>query len=265
MGFRPAVLLALVLAAALGLVAERLAGPAGPWRGAASAAGAEAVASHLDAHAGLVTALARHFQEWEALVPEALERSLRVFGERFPALRRLLVADREGRVVAAFDTGARVGAERRLVGALDPSPGRLKALVARRATYREPVVEAGSVDRLELAAPILAPDGTLRGYAAADLEVRPLCERLARLGAQAGVAIGLLDGGGRAVCPEGRGAPRLADRVPTTAGMTLWLRPPLWRLVALPAALLALALVALIIVLARRPKPQPPADASPST
>jgi len=241
---RPAALLALVVAAALGLVAERLTGPAGPWRSSARAAGAEAVANHLDAHAGLVTGLARHFQEWEALVPEALERSLRVFGERFPALRRLLVADRDGRILAAFDTGASVGAERRLVGALDPSPGRLKALVARRATYREPVVEAGTVDRLELGAPILASDGTLRGYAAADLEVRSLCERLARLEARSGVAVGLLDAQGRAVCPEGRSAPRLSERVPTAAGMTLWLRPPLWRLFAGPGLLVILGLVA---------------------
>ena len=260
MGFRPAVLLALVLAAALGLVAERLTGPAGPWRSTARAAGAEAVSTHLDAHAGLVTGLARHFQEWEALVPEALERSLRVFGERFPAVRRLLVADRDGRVVAAFDTGASVGAERRLVGALDPSPGRLKALVARRATYREPVVEAGTVDRLELGAPILAPDGSLRGYAAADLEVRSLCERLARLEAQSGVAIGLLDASGRTVCPEGRGAPRLSERVPTAAGMTLGLRPPLWRLAAAPAVLVVLALIAGAFLLGRRTKPRASSD-----
>jgi hypothetical protein len=260
MGFRPAVLLALVLAAALGLVAERLTGSAGQWRATARAASAEIVANHFEAHAGLVTGLARHFQEWEALVPEALERSLRVFGERFPALRRLLVADREGRVVAAFDTGARVGAERKLVGALDPSPGRLKALVARRAVYREAVVEAGTVDRLELGAPILAPDGTLRGYAAADLEVRSLCERLARLEAQSGLAIGLLDAQGGGVCPEGRGAPRLSDRVPTAAGMTLWLRPPLWRLFALPGILVVLALACGAALLARRPEPPPATD-----
>jgi hypothetical protein len=265
MGRRPVLALALVVAVAVGLAADRLTGPGSGWRSAARAAGAEAVTNHLEAHADVVTGLARHFQEWEALVPEALERSLRVFGERFPALRRLLVADREGRVVAAFDTGAAVGAERRLVGALDPSPGRLKALVARRATYRESVLEAGTVDRFELGAPILAPDGTLRGYAAADLEVRSLCERLARLEAQAGVAVGLLDAGGRAVCPEGRGAPRLAERVPTAAGMTLWLRPPLWRLVAGPALLVALALVAVALLLARPRKPRAAHDETAAT
>jgi hypothetical protein len=260
MGSRPAIFLALVVAAALGLAAERLTGPAGAWRSTARAASAEAVASHLDAHAGLVTGLARHFQEWEALVPEALERSLRVFGERFPAMRRLLVADKDGRILAAFDTGASVGAERRLVGALDPSPGRLKALVARRATYRETVVEAGSVDRLELGAPILAPDGNLRGYAAADLEVRSLCERLARLETQSGVAIGLLDAQGRTVCPEGRSAPRMAERVPTAAGMTLWLRPAVWRLVAVPALLLALVIAAVALLVGTRKKPRPGTD-----
>ncbi|MBI5477403.1 MAG: cache domain-containing protein [Deltaproteobacteria bacterium] len=254
MGRRPIAALALVVAVSLGFAAERLAGPGGAWRSAARAAGAEAVSSHVGAHTDVVAGLARHFQEWEALVPEALERSLRVFGERFPALRRLLVADREGRVVAAFDTGARVGGERRLVGALDPSPARLKALVARRATHRASVIEAGTVDRIELGAPILAPDGSLRGYAAADLEVRSLCERLAQLEAQAGVGLGLLDADGRVVCPEGRGAPRLSERVPTAAGMTLWLRPPLWRLTALPAILLALALACGALLPGSRPK-----------
>ena len=254
MGRRPAVALALVIAAAVGLAAERLGGPGGAWRATARAAGAEAVSNHLGAHADVVTGLARHFQEWEALVPEALERSLRVFGERFPALRRLLVADREGRVVAAFDTGARVGAERRLVGALDPSPGRLKALVARRATYRASVLEAGTVDRLELGAPILAPDGTLRGYAAADLEVKSLCERLTALEAQSGVVIGLLDADGRIVCPEGRAAPGMSERVPTAGGMTLWLRPPLGRLVALPLIFGVLALASGALWLATRRK-----------
>jgi hypothetical protein len=247
MGRRSAIALALVGAAAVGLAGERLTGPGGAWRSAARVAGAEAVSSHLGAHADVVTGLARHFQEWEALVPEALERSLRVFGERFPALRRLLVADRDGRVVAAFDTGAAVGAERRLAGVLDPSPARLRALVARRAIYRASVIEAGTVDRLELGAPILAPDGGLRGYAAADLEMRSLCERLAQLEAQGGVAVGLLDADGRVVCPEGRAAPRLSERVPTAGGMTLWLRPPLWRLAVQPACLLALACGALLL------------------
>jgi hypothetical protein len=254
MGRRSAVALALVVAAAAGLAAERLAGPGAAWRSTARVVGAEAVSSHLGVHADVVTGLARHFQEWEALVPEALERSLRVFGERFPALRRLLVADRDGRVVAAFDTGARVGAERRLVGAPDPSPGRLKALVARRAVYRASVLEAGTVDRVELGAPILAPDGALRGYAAADLEVKSLCERLAQLEAQAGVAIGLGDAEGRPVCPEGRGAPALSERGPAAGGMTLWLRPPVWRLALLPGLLLVLALASGALWLATRPR-----------
>jgi hypothetical protein len=265
MGRRPIAALALVVAVAAGVAAERLTGPGGSWRSTARAAGAEAVSSHLGAHAEVVTALARHFQEWEALVPEALERSLRVFGERFPALRRLLVADREGRIVAAFDTGAAVGAERRLLGTLDPSPSRLKALVARRAAYRASVVEAGTVDRLELGAPILGADGSLRGYAAADLEVRSLCERLAQLEARAGVSVGLLDAEGRVVCPEGRPAPRLSERVPTAASMTLWLRAPIERVVGVPVALIVLALVCGALLLATRPKPRPPSDESPTT
>jgi anti-sigma-K factor RskA len=79
--------------------------------------------------------------------------------------------------------------------------------------------------------------------------VRSLCERLAQLEAQAGVGVGLLDADGRAVCPEGRAAPRLSERVPTAAGMTLWLRPPLWRLVAAPAILVVLALACGVLLL----------------
>lgn len=264
MGRRAGFALALTVAAVLGLTAERLVGQSGPWRRTATAAAADIVADHLGTHDAVVTGLARHFQEWEALVPEAMERSLRVFGERFSPLRRLLVADREGRVVAAFDTGAAPGAERRLVAGLDPSPARLRALVSRRAPYRAAVLEAGTVDRLELGAPILAPDGGLRGYVAADLELRSLCERLARFGASGGVPAALTDAEGRVWCAGPRAAPGSGVRVAAANGTTLWLRPPRWRQVAVPAGGGLLAALALVVLVAGRRRPAaaapPPSD-----
>jgi hypothetical protein len=254
---RLGLVLLLLLPAVLALVTERLAGPAPAWRATARAAAAAVVEDQLGATTEIVAGLARHFQEWEGLVPEALERSLRVFGERFPALRRLLVVDGEGRVLAAFDTGARVGAERRLLGALDPAAGRLRAMRGRPAAYRAAVIEAGTVERLELGAPILGGDGALRGYVAADLELRTLCDRLSQLEDQGGVVIGLFDAAGRVVCPPNRPPPSRGERI-AAGGMTLVLATPLWRRALVPAAVLVfLALVGLLAVALRR---RPAAD-----
>lgn len=239
---------ALVAAAALALVAlvaEKGIGPGSRWRAGAMSAAGDGVSSFVANHVGVVTALARHFQEWEALVPEALERSLRVFGERRTALRRLFVADREGRIVAAFDSGASVGDERRLLGGMDPSGPRLQALLARPAPYERAVAEAGTVSRLELAAPILAADGTLRGYVGADLELRVLCERLSQLEAQSGLLVGLFDERGRVVCPPNRIPPSSGERRPVGLGMVLVMRVPWWRRLVVPAGVLLILAVAL--------------------
>ncbi|HEY3359593.1 MAG TPA: PDC sensor domain-containing protein [Polyangia bacterium] len=246
---RLGLVLLVVLSAALALTAERLAGPAPAWRGTARVAASATVEEFLENGTEVVAGLARHFQEWEALVPEALERSLRVFGERVPALRRLLVVDAEGRVLAAFDTGARVGAERKLLGALDPAAARLKAMRGRPAAFRGAVVEAGTVERLELGAPILGSDGALRGYVAADLDLRPLCDRLSQLEAAGGLLIGLFDAEHRVVCPPSRNPPASGERVAAGAGMTLVLQAPLWRRALVPAGVLCLtALIGLLAV-----------------
>jgi hypothetical protein len=246
--------LLLVASAVLAFSVERLAGISPAWRSIACAAAAEGVGDYVATGTDVILALAHHFQEWEALVPEALERSLRVFGERVPSVRRLLVADSEGRVIAAFDTGARLGAERRLLGALDPAAARLRSVKLHPAPYRQAAVEAGTVERLELAAPILATDGSLRGYVAGDLELRPLCERLSRMEAAGGALIGLFDIGGQVICPPNRIPPKSGARIVSPAGMVLVVHAPLWRRWLAPAGVVGfMLLLGLLLVAVRRP------------
>ena len=161
-------------------------------------------------------ASALRFGLWVTLPQEALERSLRLMSLRQPTLEELLVADAQGRILAAFSPEAPLGEEGDLVGSPDPHNKRRLALTQKRRGVYLFKRRGDHVESLLLAFPILGtphlgdtvkhptpspslslkgggdpgggdPGGgappTLRGYVAATFPLSPIQERLKALAA----------------------------------------------------------------------------------
>lgn len=170
---------------------------------AAERAVARAVAAQLDgflaAHAAVVTELAERFSQWETLPAPAVLDALRAAATRHLALRKLLVADGAGRLVAGYDTDRPPGREGLPYGSLDSVLGRREALRSTDLVVASQT-RAGTVRRLELAAPIRRTDGTRQGYVGASVSLRAT-RRLLRLLASGGLAIRVVDDRGALVFP----------------------------------------------------------------
>lgn len=164
---------------------------------------ARAVAAQLNgfvaAHAAVVTELAERFSQWETLPAPAVLDALRTAATRHLALRQLLVADGAGRLVAGYDTDRPPGREGLPFGSLDSVLGRQKALRSTDLVLASKT-RAGTVQRLELAAPIRRTDGTRQGYVGASVSLRGTRRLLRRLAA-GDLAIRVADGQGALVFP----------------------------------------------------------------
>ncbi len=164
---------------------------------------ARVIAAQLDgflaAHAAVLVELAERFSQWETLPAPAVLDSLRGAATRHLSLRKLLVADGAGRLVAGYDTDRPPGQEGLPSGSLDSVLGRRDSLRSTDLVVASQT-RAGTVERLELAAPIRRTDGTRQGYVGASVSLRGP-RRLLRNLAAGGLAIRVTDGQGGLVFP----------------------------------------------------------------
>ncbi len=175
----------------------------------AERATAQTVAAQLEgslaAQAAVVMELAERFSHWETLPPPAVLDALRATATRHLALRQLLVADAAGRLVAGYDSDQPPGREGLASGSLDSVLGRRAALRTSHlvVTSRS---KAGTVERLELAAPIRSTDGTRHGYVGASVSLRDTRRLLRELTAK-GLDIVVADKQGALIFPCRGAAP----------------------------------------------------------
>lgn len=164
---------------------------------------ARAVVAQLDgflaAHAAVVTELAERFSQWETLPAPAVLDALRTASGRHLALRQLLVADGAGRLVAGYDTDRPPGREGLATGSLDSVLGRREGLKSTDLVVASQT-RAGTVQRLDLAAPIRRTDGTRQGYVGASVSLRDTRGLLRQL-ASGGLAIRVVDPKGALIFP----------------------------------------------------------------
>lgn len=153
----------------------------------------------LAAHAAVVVELAERFSQWETLPAPAVLDALRAAATRHLALRQLLVADAAGSLVAGYDSDQPPGREGLASGSLDRVLGRREALRGTTlvVTSRS---RAGTVERLELAAPIRRTDGARQGYVGASVSLRDT-RRLLRALARGGLSIRVVDPKGGLIFP----------------------------------------------------------------
>ncbi|MFH2005651.1 MAG: hypothetical protein ABI333_03580 [bacterium] len=165
---------------------------------------ARAVAAQLDGFVGEQTAavleLAERFSEWETLPESAVLDALRAVGTRHLALRRLLVADAAGRLIAGFDTTRPPGRESLSPGTLDRELGHREALRSGSRVLVLSRARAGVLERLELAAPIRRADGSYHGYVGATVSLEEPRRRL-RDQASSGLSIQVVDRAGDRLFP----------------------------------------------------------------
>jgi len=164
---------------------------------------ARAVSAQLDgflaAQSAVVLELAERFSQWETLPAPAVLDSLRTAATRNLALRRLVVADTAGRLVAGYDTDRPPGREGLPGGSLDTVVGRTEALRSTNLVLASET-RAGTVRRLELAAPIRRTDGTRQGYVGASVSLHGTRRLLQELAA-GDLAIRVADDQGALVFP----------------------------------------------------------------
>jgi len=164
---------------------------------------ARAVAAELDGflagHAAVVMELAERFSQWETLPPPAVLDALRAAATRHLALRQLLVADGTGQLVAGYDTDRPPGREGLPSGSLDSVLGRREALRSTDLLVASQT-RAGTVQRLDLAAPIRRTDGTRQGYVGASVSLRDTRGLLRGL-ASGGLDIRVADSKGALIFP----------------------------------------------------------------
>jgi hypothetical protein len=165
---------------------------------------ARAVAAQLEGfvggHASVVRELADRLSQWETLPSAAVLDALRAAVTRQPGLRQLLVADAAGRLVAGYDAGRPPGREPMAPGSLDPVLGRRKALEGGAPVVVLSRTRAGTVEGLDLAAPIRRADGSRLGYVGASVSLR-LPRTQLRSQAANNVAITVVDPSGARLYP----------------------------------------------------------------
>ncbi len=175
-----------------------------PERRAIERATARAVASQLDGfveqQTSVVRGLADRLGQWETMPEAAVALALQATATRHLALRRLLVADPAGEVIAGYDAGRPVGRERLPAGRLDWEVGRRAVLGRSEPLLVLPATEAGTLQALEIGAAIRRADGSRPGYVGATVSLSALRKRLRRL-SPPGVALVVTTPGGHLVSP----------------------------------------------------------------
>lgn len=220
-----AVLISLAAALSAGLTAAvtwhcRL----GRWRDTAAHLVTGQISARKRGPVAVVVDLARRLSGRNRPVGAGLNGPLRMASRSHPTLGRLMVADPEGRILALYDPNAPPGHKTSSAGGLDAVDGRRKALMKTGLPVEIPTVEAGSVLRLELAAPLRDKNGEIKGYVAATVSLDPLRNRLSSLQEKTGIRVVLTDRKGNFIFPLKGGNRRAGAAIHLPGGWNLEVR-----------------------------------------
>jgi hypothetical protein len=237
----------------------------GRWRDTAARLVTGQISARKRGPIAVVADLARRLSGRDRPDGTGLVGILRTASRSHPALSRLMVADPEGRIQALYNPDTPPGHKTASTGGLDAVDSRRKALMKTGLFVEISTVEAGSVLRLELAAPVRGKTGEIKGYVAATVSLDPLRQRLSSLQKKTGIRIVLTDRQGNFVFPLKGGRRNPGSAIHLAGGWNLGVTGGrmLWPEVAGITFLITLLATLGVFMWMRRGTPKPPTGDGP--